>query len=59
MCMGGCGGKSPSKSSGGYTPKSRGGTGKVSKGSYSPKSRPAVMSSFGKPSVRMSFSGRK
>lgn len=58
MCMGGCGGKSPSKGNS-YTPKSKGGSGKASKGSYSPKSRPAVMSSFGKPSVRMSFSGRK
>ena len=60
MCKGGCGGKTSSKS-GGYSPKKMGG-GSKAKGSYSPKSRPTasnVMSSFGKPSVRMSFSGRK
>lgn len=60
MCMGGCGGKTPGKSSGGYSPKKMSSGAK--KGGYSPKARPTasnVMSSFGKPSVRMSFSGRK
>lgn len=61
MCMGGpgCSGhKTSSKSGAGYTPKKMGGN----KGSYTPKTRPTpanVMSSFGKPSVRMSFSGRR
>jgi len=60
MCMGGCGGKTSSKSSGGYTPKKMSSTAK--KGGYSPKATPSasnVMSSFGKPSVRMSFSGKR
>lgn len=54
MCMTpGCIG-SKSKSST-YTPKKSGG----SKGSYAPKGRATVMSSFGKPQVRVSFSGKK
>lgn len=59
MCMGGCGGKSPTKSPNSYTPKKLGGSGKASKGSYTPRGRASVMSSFGKPTVRMSFGGRK
>lgn len=59
MCMGGCGGKTSSKSGAGYTPKSKGGSGKTSKSSYRPTSRASTMSSFGKPTVRMSFSGKR
>lgn len=61
MCMSpGCGGGSrpPSNNKNSYTPKKLGG-GRATKGSYTPKSRATVMSSFGKPTVRMSFSGRK
>lgn len=54
----GCGGGSKAKANS-YTPKKMGGSGKASKGSYTPKSRASVMSSFGKPSVRMSFSGKR
>lgn len=57
MCMGGpgCMGSKTNKSNS-YTPKKS----TVSKGSYTPKGMPqTTMSSFGKPSVRMSFSGKK
>jgi len=59
MCMGGpgCGGggSRPAAKANSYTPKKMGGG---NKGSYTPKSRPQVMSSFGKPQIKVSFSGR-
>lgn len=54
MCMGCTGGK-PSGKSGSYTPKKSG----ASKGSYKPAGRPSASSAYGKPSVKISFSGRK
>lgn len=59
MCMGGPGCGGGSKKANSYTPKKMGGSGKASKGSYTPKGRTSTMSGFGKPSVKMSFSGRK
>jgi len=56
--MGGPGCMGSNKKSGNtYSPKKS--SAKASKGSYTPSGRAATMSSFGKPSVRMSFSGKK
>ena len=58
MCMGGPGCMGSNKKLGNtYSPKKS--SAKASKGSYTPSGRAATMSSFGKPSVRMSFSGKK
>lgn len=60
MCMSpGCSGNKTSARPNGYTPKKLGGSGRSSKGSYKPATRAGTMSSFGKPMVRMSFSGKK
>lgn len=62
MCMTpGCGSGSrpPQRNTNSYTTKKAGAVGRVTKGSYTPRSKASVMSSFGKPTVRMSFSGKQ
>lgn len=60
MCMSpGCSGNKTAGKSNAYTPKKMGGNGKSSSGSYTPRGHSATMSSFGKPTVRMSFGGKK
>ena len=53
MCMNCSGNKSAKSNS--YVPKKQ----SSNKGSYKPATRASTMSSFGKPAVRMSFSGKK
>ena len=59
MCMGGCAGSKAGKSNTSYVPKSVKGSSVVNKGSYTPKGTPQVSTSFGKPQVKISFSGKK
>jgi hypothetical protein len=55
----GCSGNKTAGKSNTYTPKKMGGQGTASKGSYTPRTARATMSTFGKPAVRMSFSGKR